>query len=147
MDQIVSHLVFAALPHHDCGRGPVNLSHVMDPVVRHGVALVLILRAGAVAGDEDSNASGMSDLVVDDAVVQAGEIQAQARSARVDQPAGLNCAAPRARKRTSALGESKCSHLCWSSPLVAPFQGKRSLPVSVKPRNTRPVTGLSAGPP
>jgi hypothetical protein len=49
---------------------------VINPVVRHGVELIHILRAGPVAGDEDSDASGMSDLVVDDAVVQAREIQA-----------------------------------------------------------------------
>ena len=76
MDQIVSHLVFAALPNHDSGRGPVDFSDVMDPVVRHGVAPVRILRAGPVAGEQDSDASGMSDLVVDDSVVEAGEIQA-----------------------------------------------------------------------
>ena len=76
VDQVVRHLVFAALPDHDRRRGPVDLSDVMDPIVRHVVALIDILRAGAVAGDQDPDASGMSDLVVDDAVVQAGEIQA-----------------------------------------------------------------------
>ena len=40
VDQVVSHPVFAALPHHDCRRSPVDLSNVMDPVVRHVVALI-----------------------------------------------------------------------------------------------------------
>src|SRR4029077_20518448 len=123
-----------------------NLSNVMYPVVRHGVALTHILRAGAVAGDQDSDASGMSDLVVDDAVVQAGEIEAQARSARVDEPAGLNGASPRAPQTHERARPIKVFPLVLEFPWGAPMPRQSFAASESQPSEHEARHGLVDGP-
>src|SRR3954447_16750465 len=50
MNQIVGNKITAALPGEDCGRRPIQLADVVQPIVRDLVFAVYILRARAIAG-------------------------------------------------------------------------------------------------
>ena len=75
MDQIVSNLVFATLPHHDCRRCPIDFTNVMNPIVRHLVAFIRVFRAWPVTVEQNADAARVGDLVARDMIVHAGEIQ------------------------------------------------------------------------
>ena len=135
----MSDLVFAALPHHNCRRCPIDFADVMNPVVRHLVVLIHILRARPVAVEQDADAACVSDLVARDMIVHASEIQAvllRGWYRRIDSPVTVQPCAP--RRRTSAVGLSECSQLCCNSPFVSAMPRERSPPVKVSPSNTEP---------
>ena len=116
MDVVVGDVVLAALPGEDADGAPVLLADVVDVVVGDLVVSVDVLGARPVAGQQHADAADMVDLVADDADLLAVQVQADGRVAGVGELAVLDAHRSAPRNRTRAVGLSKHSQSCCSSP-------------------------------
>ncbi len=75
MNIVIGNMVLPALPHDDPMGVPVDLTVMVDMVIHNRVLPVNVLGAWTIANQEDSSATKVIDLIVDDPVVLTVEIQ------------------------------------------------------------------------
>ena len=74
VDQVVRHMIVAALPNHDRRRGPVNFPGVMHQVVDHLVVVIRVFSAGTITGQQNGHRTDVGELIADDAILLARQI-------------------------------------------------------------------------